>query len=87
MTMMEIHEEWRTQAACIDDEQGVFFPADGDVGAINAAKAICAGCPVFDDCLSYALETNQSEGIWGGRTPRERRKLRREWIEEIRRAS
>jgi len=71
----------------MDDEQGVFFPDDGDVGAIAGAKTICASCPVLDDCLAYALETIQTEGIWGGTTSRERRKLRRDWMEEIRRAS
>jgi len=30
------------------------------------AKAICATCPVREECLEYALETNQDSGIWGG---------------------
>ncbi|MDX1449778.1 MAG: WhiB family transcriptional regulator, partial [Acidimicrobiia bacterium] len=41
------------------------------------AKKTCSRCAVRADCLSYAMETNQSEGIWGGLTPRERRSLRR----------
>jgi WhiB family redox-sensing transcriptional regulator len=81
------YEEWREGAACADDTAGIFFPDEGDVGAIQRAKSICAECPVAGDCLSYAIETNQSVGIWGATTPRERRKLKRQWIEEIRRAS
>jgi WhiB family redox-sensing transcriptional regulator len=46
----------------------------------------CSGCPVGDECLTYAIETNQHEGIWGGHTPRERVKLRRRWLVEIRKA-
>ncbi len=80
-------EEWREGAACADDTEGIFFPDDGDVGAMRRAKSICADCPVAEDCLVYAIDTNQSVGIWGGTTPRERRKLKRQWTEEIRRAS
>ncbi len=80
-------EEWREGAACLDDVEGIFFPDDGNVGSIRRAKGVCAGCPVVDECLMYAIETGQSDGIWGGTTPRERRKLRRLWIEEVRKAS
>lgn len=81
-------ETWRDDAACKDDADGLFFPdGDSDLGRIAAAKAVCGGCPVQDECLSYSIETNQPEGIWGGYTSRERRKIRRQWLEEVRRAS
>ena len=32
---------------------------------IEAAVAICQTCVVRDDCLQYALETNQESGVWG----------------------
>ena len=44
---------------------------------IAQAKAVCASCPVIDQCLSYALQFN-STSIWGGYTAKERLKLRRE---------
>lgn len=79
---------WREAAACLEAAQDVtFFPDKEDLGAIVKAKAICATCPVADICLSWAIETKQSEGIWGGHTPRERRKLRRRWLEETQKAS
>lgn len=79
---------WREAAACLEVENQVsFFPDKEDVGAIAKAKAVCATCPVASECLTWAIETNQGEGIWGGHTPRERRVLRRRWVEEIRRAS
>lgn len=77
---------WREAAACIDVEVD-FFPDSEDLAAILRAKAICAACPVVDECLVWAIETNQSEGIWGGHTPKERRRLRRIWLEEVKRAS
>lgn len=79
---------WREGAACYDVRNEVsFFPDKDDLAGIARAKAVCSTCPVADECLTWALATNQGEGIWGGHTARERRSLRRRWIEEIRRAS
>lgn len=36
------------------------------------ARDICMSCSVRIDCLDYALETGETEGIWGGLTPEER---------------
>jgi len=77
---------WRDGAAC-KDSQIDFFPNPEDVAAISAAKEICSTCPVADECLTSAIETRQSEGIWGGHTSKERVKIRRKWSEQIRRAS
>jgi WhiB family redox-sensing transcriptional regulator len=79
---------WREAAACLDVVDEVsFFPDKEDLGGIVKAKAVCATCPVADACLSWAIETNQAEGIWGGHTPKERRQIRRIWLEEIKKAS
>lgn len=79
---------WREAAACLDAGKDVtFFPEKEDLGAIVRAKAVCSTCPVADICLSWAIETNQPDGIWGGHTPKERRKLRRRWMEETQKAS
>ncbi len=82
-------ENWRELAACVRLDEGEvdFFPDPEDVGAIAVAKAVCATCPVAEECLAYAIETNQSEGIWGGLTAKERARLRRRWLERMRRAS
>jgi WhiB family redox-sensing transcriptional regulator len=78
---------WRDLAACKDVPEVDFFPFPEDVQAIGRAKEICAICPVAEECLAYAIETRQSDGIWGGHTPKERMKIRRKWMEEVRRAS
>lgn len=77
---------WRDEAACNDTDPALFFPDDGDVIGAERAKSICGGCPVTDSCLSYALETNQTEGIWGGTSKGERRRLRRQLLKEFREA-
>jgi WhiB family redox-sensing transcriptional regulator len=45
---------------------------------IQRAKAVCAACPVQIECLTFALETHQAYGIWGGCDEDERRTLRRQ---------
>lgn len=71
---------WHAKAACADLPTDDFFPV-GTTGQaleqIARAKAICATCPVRDDCLDYALDTGQNDGIWGGMSEDERRTERR----------
>ncbi len=75
--MWEPDAEWRADAACAGSENDLFFPAGEDESMAAAAKAVCAACPVQELCLQYALVTNQTEGVWGGLTGPERRRLRR----------
>ena len=85
-TDREIHS-WREIAACNDRVDVDFFPLVETAAAVTAAKEVCAGCAVADECLQFAIETNQPDGVWGGMTFKERRKIRRVWLEELRRAS
>ena len=73
--MQEQKLMWRQQAACRDADTELFFP-ESDTAA-GPALAICAECPVREACLDFALATNQADGIWGGATETERRRLRR----------
>ena len=74
---------WRRDAACRDTDPDLFFPV-GTTGQalvqIANAKQVCGICPAAQDCLEYALTTNQDSGIWGGTSEEERRKLRRDWV-------
>jgi len=69
-------------AACAGFDVECFFPLDTDRAGVNAAKRICATCPVIDQCLEYALSVessghNQRHGIYGGMSPRQRADLAR----------
>ncbi len=67
---------WRDMARCQGVDPEIFHPAEDDDG--EAAKAICELCPVREPCLEYALATREKEGVWGGFTARERRRLVRQ---------
>lgn len=72
--------DWRHRALCRDGDPELFFPI-GNTGPalsqIEEAKAVCRRCPVTQDCLSWALETGQDAGVWGGLSEDERRALKR----------
>ena len=59
---------WRTQAACRTADPALFFPDTEEQAAtcLPVAAALCAGCPVSEDCAAYAEVSNVS-GIWAGR--------------------
>lgn len=75
--LFDLSAPWRTHAACLGLDGGPFFIEDhAGRGGYATAKAICAICFVTADCLNYALETRMEEGVWGGLSPRERRRVR-----------
>lgn len=67
--------DWAEEAACRTSHPDLFFPET--VRGDNHAKAICSRCPVRTECLNHALDTDEKYGVWGGLTPRERRRLQR----------
>lgn len=67
---------WRQHGACNGLDPGVFFP-DSEESA-EEAKAICAMCSVRISCLEYAITVRERDGVWGGTTERERRRIIRQ---------
>lgn len=55
----------------------IFYPEDFPNQNVRriaeaAAKRICNECAIKNDCLAYAIESNQRFGIWAGTLPSER---------------
>jgi len=67
---------WQAFAACAGTDVDLFFPprSFNSPKIAAKAKALCAQCPVIDDCREFAW--NEREGIWFGTTPKDRRRLR-----------
>lgn len=73
---------WRTRAACIGP-QAVYFYApshrperkEQKEKREEQAKKFCDECPVIEQCLDEALANKEKEGIWGGTTENERKRL------------
>ncbi|HIZ34912.1 MAG TPA: WhiB family transcriptional regulator [Candidatus Ruania gallistercoris] len=69
--------EWQYQGACRQTGDEQFFHPEGERGAARRrrdanAKAICASCPVIQQCREHALQVREPYGVWGGLTEEER---------------
>ncbi|MGV9249101.1 WhiB family transcriptional regulator [Streptomyces sp. NPDC003710] len=73
-------DDWRDHAACRQEDPDLFFPV-GTTGPglfqTQQAKTVCRRCPVQERCLQWALDTEQTVGVWGGTNEAERRALNR----------
>jgi len=77
--------DWALRAACRDDDVNPdwWFPSESmrpermrEFWSTDAAKAIlvCKRCDVREQCLAYAVRTDERDGIWGGKLPQQRPK-------------
>ena len=64
---------WRSEAACRGEGDLMFNKATEET-----AIAICGGCPVFDECDTYASEFRPPAGVWAGVESKERERLRKQ---------
>lgn len=69
---LEDGSAWQEHAVCAQTDPEAFFPSHNKAGA---QKIVCAGCPVRNECLEYALTNDERFGIWGGMQPYEREHL------------
>jgi len=66
---------WMALAACRGMPVETFVVKLGST--CEAARAVCADCPVTAECLSYALADPELEGVWGGTSSSKRVVMRR----------
>lgn len=59
------------ESNCKGFDSTIFFPERHE--SDNNAKLICAGCSIAELCLEYAIDGSEDYGIWGGKTPSERK--------------
>ena len=67
---------WRQRAACRGVDPDIFYPVSDEDA--EDAKAICRSCAAQEACLDWALRTREKDGVWGGATERERRRIIRQ---------
>lgn len=81
LRVLELGEEpWRATANCQNAPSALFFPERGEPA--DRAKALCARCPVRQECLDFAIERGERFGVWGGLSERERRPIRKAYNRE-----
>ena len=72
--------EWQLRGACRGKDVNLFFHPAGERDPSRsrreqAAKAVCARCPVILQCREYALATREPYGVWGGLSETEREEI------------
>lgn len=70
-------EAWMEQALCAQVDPELFYADKGDWALTIRAKLVCQRCPVTIQCLQYAIDNSEMHGVWGGKTPQQRKELRR----------
>lgn len=76
MSLDQVTVTWRTRGACGGLDPSIFFPESEELA--EEAKSICAECSVRIACLEHALALREKDGVWGGTTARERRRIVRQ---------
>ena len=71
---------WLSRGTCRAEGRELFHGEPGEpvmarIGREEAAKRICARCPVLVECREHVLRADQLDGVWGGLTPVERRMI------------
>jgi len=79
--------DWQLGGLCRQLDSTMFFTPDRERGSLRTrreqrAKAVCARCPVLEQCRSHALRAREPYGVWGGMTEHER-KLRLRGVAEV----
>ncbi len=69
--------EWQLHGNCRGRDTELFFHPEGERGMRRrnreaAAKAVCSGCPVRQQCRAHALAVQEPYGVWGGLSEHER---------------
>lgn len=68
--------DWIADGVCHNKPHLNYLFFSDDRAEQDAAKSMCARCPVASFCLVYAIENGEKFGIWGGASPADRRRMK-----------
>ena len=72
--------DWQQYANCRGLQTNLFFPTDGTESALarKMIKPFCDTCPVFGQCLDFAMSFPDKalQGLWANTTEGDRRRMR-----------
>lgn len=78
----DLYPTWQEKAHCADVGHEYFFGDEEEqptmsIKAVRRASKLCDVCPVYRECLRWALEKKEEYGVWAGTSGRVRRKIQR----------
>lgn len=72
--------DWMERGNCARTNDRRFFSDSGSTAQADqnaVRKEFCNSCPVKTECLNYAIDNRIDNGVWGGASERERRRIRK----------
>ena len=81
LRLLGVVPTWHDNALCPQFDGDSFYPERGY--SADYAKAICHRCPVETECLQWALDHDEQHGVWGGKSEKERRELKRAGQQQV----
>lgn len=79
-SISDLYPEWQTRAHCAGVGVAYYFGDDDEqptmsIRQVRAATKLCDVCPVYVECLTWALTTREEYGVWAGTSGRVRRRI------------
>src|SRR4051812_35714454 len=76
----DLYPEWQALAHCQGVGVSYYFGDDDEqptmsIKQVRAASKLCDVCPVYVECLTWALGTREEYGVWAGTSGRVRRRI------------
>lgn len=75
----DLWPSWQRQAHCRDVGVSYYFGDEEQlpmsIKAVRRAARLCDVCPVYTECLRWALERREEYGVWAGTSGRVRRRI------------
>jgi len=79
-TIDDLYPDWHEQAHCRGVGVSYYFGDDDEqptmsIKQVRRAAKLCDVCPVYVQCLTWALSTREEYGVWAGTSGRVRRRI------------
>lgn len=79
-TIDDLYPEWHERAHCAGVGQAYYFGDDTgqptmSIKQVRQASKLCEVCPVYIECLTWALTQREEYGVWAGTSGRMRRRI------------
>lgn len=76
----DLYPDWQQDAHCRGVGVSYYFGDDDEqptmsIRQVRAASKLCDVCPVYVECLTWALATREEYGVWAGTSGRVRRRI------------
>lgn len=75
-----VEENWEVEGLCRTGgyDPDLWFPSPTETSLVRLAQKVCYRCPVIMECRSMAVARGERNGIWGGLTEAQRKRMRKQ---------